>query len=123
MVGLGALGVGVIAAGVGAGYWVKSYSQRNDEGYADYRATVSQNEDPCETAKVDQRDDVVAHCDANRKSRTMARILTPAGGVVAIAGLVLVLTDTPAQQHGDRTVRPSIAWGPGGGRVDLSVRF
>ncbi len=123
-VGLGALGAGVIVAGVGTGYWVSSYVQRNDDAYEDYRATVDQDQDPCEQAKVDQREDILDHCDANRATRTMARILTPAGGVVAVAGLVLVLTDKHAQEGVERRgVRPSVAVGPRGGRVDLTVHF
>lgn len=122
-VGLAFVGAGVIVAGVGAGYWVSSYLQRNDEVYEDYRATVDRNEDPCERAKADQRSDIIDRCEANRSTRNMARILTPAGGVVAVAGLVLVLTDKPAQKRADRRVHPSVAVGPRGGSVELSIRF
>jgi hypothetical protein len=122
-VGLGAVGAGVIVAGVGGGYWISSYGQRNDDAYEDYRSTVDQDADPCEQAKVDQREDIIDHCEANRTTRTMARILTPAGGVVAVAGLVLVLTDKPANERVQRRIRPSVAVGPRGGRMDLTVHF
>ena len=123
-VGLAAVGAGVIVAGVGAGYWISSYTQRNDDAYEEYRASVARDQDPCDQAKVDQRQDIMDHCEANRTTRTMARILTPAGGVVAIAGLVLVLTDKPAPERVERRgVRPAVAIGPRGGRVDLTVHF
>ncbi len=122
-VGIGAVGAGVIVAGVGMGYWVSSYGQRSDDAYEEYRTTVDRDADPCDQAKIDQRQDIVDHCEANRSTRTMARILTPAGGVVAIAGLVLVLTDKPASQSARRRVQPALAVGPRGGQLDLTVRF
>lgn len=121
--GFGAIGVGSLVGVVGGVFWTLSATQKADLTYEEYRATVPVGEDPCETAKLDERADIIDHCDQNRTTRTMAWILTPTGVAIAAVGTVLVLTDQPKQRTSRLRVTPELISGPHGARVNLRVRF
>lgn len=138
---IGYLGVAVGGAMVlgGSYFWIKSYSQTNDSEYEDYRKTqVEKGEDTCKVAGAKSQSpdkdlaarsaNIVDICDANKRDKTLAWILTPAGAVIAGVGAYFLMTSdskpasAKARPRAPR-VTPLVGLGPTGGEVQVNVTF
>lgn len=131
ILGFSTLGIGTVVAGVGAAFWVQTAQQKEDDIWREYRATVSEDQDPCVQAELEGRREIVEHCDANKQARMAARILVPSGLVIAGIGTVLLATDKSrsgehvslgkARKTSSLVLKP--VFGPRGGRLDVRVSF
>ncbi len=132
--GWATLGVGGAVALTGGYFWLQSFLQLQNP--PDYYTKYSSQEWPgkapkdiCKAAHDGQggadASKVAAFCDKNVRTKTMAFVLVPVGVVIAGVGTYLLVTDKPKDSAEEDTGRlqPSFAFGPNGGRVDVSMAF
>ncbi|MBX3125599.1 MAG: PEGA domain-containing protein [Polyangiaceae bacterium] len=137
MIGYGGLAVGGVMALAGGYFWVKSYSQQQDDEYAAFQKRFDKDKDgePCDYAgggttpsgAVIERNAAMKDlCDSNKTSKTLAMVLTPVGLVIAGVGTYFLVTDDSGKKSAKRRpppVQPLVGLGPGSGELRLHVTF
>lgn len=126
LIGYIGVGLGGALALTGGYFWLKSNSEMNDSAYADYRKTIPDNQNACDVAKTEGKQDIADLCDKNKSHKTLAWILTPVGVAVAGVGVYFLMTskdEKPNAALKRPKVQPMMAFGPRGGAVSVDVAF
>lgn len=122
VVGFSAVGVGAALLAVGGIEGLRFLSERSD--LDDARAkTPTTIQNLCDDSITPTTEAGCRAYNSAKKARTLAIVFSAIGGVVAGAGLVVLLTDPGPPKPTAGKVQVSPHFGPAEGGVDLSVRF